>query len=67
MERRGVPEPVAAVARDLLDMLATSSPDTGDDVTQLALDDALDAIEDHLRALLAGPPTLEGPTTGGAR
>jgi len=47
---------VADVARDALALLRSASPDTGDDTTQLALDDALDALEDHLVVL-----AQEGP------
>ena len=66
METRGSSEPVAAIARDLLDVLASSCPDAGDDTTQLALDDALEAIEAHLDALTrtptSGEPTPSDPT-----
>ena len=48
---------LALAAREALDLLRSAAPDTGDDVTQLALDDALDAIEDRLALLAEGGET----------
>ncbi|WP_040155812.1 hypothetical protein [Mobilicoccus massiliensis] len=56
----GLPE----VAAGLLDRLSCAAPDTGDDRTQLVLDDALDLIEARLERLLAAS---SGDVSEGAR
>lgn len=40
-----------AIATSALDALLTATPDTGDDTTQIALDDLLTFIEERLRRL----------------
>ncbi|GAB48484.1 hypothetical protein MOPEL_073_01250 [Mobilicoccus pelagius NBRC 104925] len=61
-----MPADPASAARAALEMLASAAPDAGDDTTQLVLDDALDAIEDRLRALAStGGGTVARPTSDG--
>jgi len=55
VESQGVPAGPASAARAVLETLDSAAPDTGDDATQLVLDDALDAISCRLRHLLARP------------
>ena len=57
----GSTQEVADAARVVVAGLETAAPDTGDDATQVALDDALDLLEDRLRRLCARSAPRRAP------